>query len=292
VRLRNQNTFGFGEEVELLLAGSDAEQRLELALRGERLFLTGLGYRATAHWNVDKPRFFADDGQEINRGRFRREGVETALHSSLEGRWGLVEAGARFGRVRTEARAGLPQPEASDQVGALFARLTLDTLDDLAWPEHGQRLALSGEQSLEELGADLVSWSVAGDAQAARTLTPRLVVQARGFAGFGGADLPVYDWHRIGGPGLVPGYHHEELKGRQAIAGSVALRFRLIGHLRAVGRVGAGDVFEQTGDVSLGDLRWGASAGLYHPSPIGPVALEIGVREGGATTTALSVGWN
>ena len=44
--------------------------------------------------------------------------------------------------------------------------------------------------------------------------------------------------------------------------------------------------------MSLGDLRWGAAAGLYHPSPIGPVALEIGVREGGAALTALSVGWN
>jgi NTE family protein len=292
VRLRNQNTFGFGEEVGLLLAGSDAEQRIELALRGERLFLTGLGYRATAHWNVDKPRFFDDGGQEINRARFRRDGFETALHSSLEGRWGLVEAGARFGRVRTEARAGLPQPEASDQVGALFARLTIDTLDDLVWPEHGLRLALSGEKSLAELDADLVSWKVAADAQAARTLSPHLVAQASAFAGFAGGDLPVYDWHRIGGPGLVPGYHYEELKGRQALAASVALRFRLFGHLRAVGRVGAGNVFEQAGDLTLGDLRWGASAGLYHPSPIGPVAVEIGVREGGATVTTLSVGWN
>ena len=291
VRLRNQNTFGFGEEVELLLAGSDAEQRIELALRGERLFLAGLGYRATGHSNVDKPRFFDDEGLEINRARYRREGFDTALHASLE-RWGLVEAGARFGRVRTDARAGLPDPAASEQVGALFAQLTLDTLDDLAWPEHGQRLALSGERSLAELGADRVSWKLAGDAQAARTLGPRLVAQASAFAGFAGSDLPVYDWHRIGGTGLVPGYHHEELKGRQALAASVALRLRLFGHLRAVGRVGAGNVFERAEDVTLGDLRWGASAGLYHPSPIGPVALEIGVREGGATLTALSVGWN
>ena len=291
VRLRNQNTFGFGEEVELLLAGSDAEQRIELALRGERLFLTGLGYRATGHWNVDKPRFFDDDGLEINRARFRRDGFESALHASLE-RWGLVEAGARFGRVRTEARAGLTDSATSDQVGALFAQLTLDTLDDLAWPEHGQRLALSGDWSLAALGADRVSWRLAGDAQAARTLSPRLVAQARAFAGLSGSDLPVYDWHRIGGTGLVPGYHHEELKGRQALAGSIALRFRLIGHLRAVGRVGAGNVFEHADEVTLGDLRWGASVGLYHPSPIGPVALEVGVREGGATLTALSVGWN
>jgi NTE family protein len=291
VRLRNQNTFGFGEEVELLLGGSDAEQRTELSLRGQRLFVPGLGYRATALWNVDKPRFFTDEGREVNRARFRRDGFEAALHSSLE-RWGLVEAGARFGRVRSDARAGLPERATSDGVGALFAELTLDTLDERAWPEHGQRLALRGERSLAGLGADRVSWKVAGDAQAARTLGGHLVAEASVFAGFSGHDLPVYDRHRIGGTALLPGYHHEELKGRQAVAASVSLRVRLFGHLRAVGRVGAGNVFERARDVALGGLRWGASAGLYHPSPVGPVALEIGVREGGATLTALSVGWN
>ncbi|MET0553291.1 MAG: patatin-like phospholipase family protein [Vicinamibacteria bacterium] len=291
VRLRNQNTFGFGEEVEALFSGSDALQRIELSLRGERLFLSGLGHRVTAHWNVDKPRSFSEDGREVNRARFRRDGVEAALHSSIE-RWGLVEAGVRFGRVRTDARAGLAAPAASDRVGAVFAQVALDTLDDRAWPEHGQRIALEGDRSLDGLGADRVAWRVSADADAARALGSRLVAQASLFAGFSGRDLPAYDWYRIGGTRLVPGYHHEELKGRQAFAGSIALRVRLIGHLRAVGRVGAGEVFDRARDVTPGRLRWGAGAGLYHPSPIGPVALEVGVRAGGATLTALSVGWN
>jgi hypothetical protein len=77
-----------------------------------------------------------------------------------------------------------------------------------------------------------------------------------------------------------------------ALSGGGARGIAHIGVLRAVGRVGAGNVFERARDVALGGLRWGASAGLYHPSPVGPVALEIGVREGGATLTALSVGWN
>ena len=113
LRLRNQNTLGFGEQVEVLLAASDAATVAEASLRGERLFLTGLGYRVTAYANDDKPRFFDEEGDEINRARFDRDGVDVALRTSLE-RWGLVEGGARFGRVRTRSSAGLEDllPEA------------------------------------------------------------------------------------------------------------------------------------------------------------------------------------
>jgi NTE family protein len=291
IRLRNQNTFGFGEEVGLLLAASDAEQRVELSLRGERLLVVGLGHRVTGYWNQDKPRFFTEDGDEINRADYDRSGVEAALHSSLE-RWGFLEAGARFGRVKTRPRAGLPFPEASDGVNSLFAQAAFDTLDDRSWPEHGQRLAVAGDWSLADLGADHEYWRLWLEGRAARRLGSRLVLQADGVTGVSGRDLPIYDWFRLGGPDWIPGYRHEELKGTHAFAAALSLRFRLVGNLRVLGRAGAGNAFERHEDVTLSGLRWGVGVGLYHPSQIGPVAVELGVRDGGATLVSLSVGWN
>jgi outer membrane protein assembly factor BamA len=291
IRLRNQNTFGFGEQVELLLAASDAERAIEASLRGERLFLTGLGYRVVGYSNRDKPRFFTPDSEEINRARFDREGVDLALHSSLE-RWGLIEAGVRFGRVKTRARGGLDLPEAVDQVGALLGQVVVDTLDDLDWPEHGRRLALSGEWSLDGLGADIEYWRAAAQYRVVRILGKRLLAQVDGFAGLSGDDVPVYDWYRIGGITLVPGYHHEELVGAQALAAAVSLRFKAFGQLRVFARGGAGNVFPTTDDITLDGVRWGVGAGVYHPSPIGPVSLEFGVRDDGGTLASLSVGWN
>jgi NTE family protein len=133
IRLLNQNTLGFGEQVGLLLAASDAESVIEASLRGDRLFVAGLGYRVSGYLGTDKPRFFTADGEELNRADFQRDGVDLALRSSLE-RWGLVEAGVRFGRVKTVPRAGIDLPESSDQVGALFGSFVVDTLDSLAWP--------------------------------------------------------------------------------------------------------------------------------------------------------------
>jgi len=291
IRLRNQNTLGFGEQVGLLLAASDAERVVEASLRGERLFVTGFGYRVSAYSNRDKPRFFTPEGDEINRARFDRKGVDLALRSSLE-RWGLVEGGVRFGRVKTGNRGGLDQPEANDQVGALFGQVVIDTLDDLAWPEYGRRLGISGEWSLDGLGADLEYWRVQAEYRGSRSLGKRLVAQLDGMAGFSGDDLPVYNWYRLGGVTLVPGYHHEELKGAQALAGALSLRYRAFGQLRLVVRGGAGNVFARTGDITLDGLRWGVGVGLYHPSPIGPAAFEVGVRDGGSTLASLSIGWN
>jgi hypothetical protein len=118
------------------------------------------------------------------------------------------------------------------------------------------------------------------------------VLQVDAFAGFGGDDVPVYNWYRIGGVTLIPGYHHEELKGAQALAGAVSLRCKVFGQLRLLVRGGAGNVFPTTSDITLDGLRWGVGVGAYHPSPVGAVSLELGVRNDGGTLASLSVGWN
>ncbi len=290
LRLRNQNTLGFGEQFELLLASSDAESTARASLSGSRLFVVGLGYRVAAYSERDKPRFFSDEGEEVNRARFDRQAVDLALRASFE-RWGLVEAGIRLGSVQTQVRTGIDLPATDDRVGALFGLLELDNLDDLVWPEHGRRLAVSGEWSLETLGADRPYWRVRAEGRVGHALGRRLVVQLDGVAGFSGGRLPAYAWHRLG-EAVLPGYRHEELKGAQELAAALSLRYRVIGQLRLVVRGGAGDVFARTGELTLGRLRWTAGAGLYHPSPIGPVSLELAVRDGGRLLTTLAIGWN
>jgi NTE family protein len=291
LRLRNQNTLGFGERVELLGVVSDAEALARASLRGDRLFLVGLGYRATAYAFTDKPRFFDAEGDEINRARFKREGGSVALQGSLE-RWGMVEAGARFGRVKTVPQAGLMQTDGSDTVGQLFAAAAVDTLDDLLWPRAGGRAAAEAEWNLDGLGATHPFWRLRFEGRAARALGSRATLQLDGLLGLSGDDLPVYDHYRLGGPLLVPGYRFDELKGQQALAGSVTLRYRLLGPLEVMGRTGAGNVYDARDAISLSDLRWGASVGAYYPSRVGPISFEVGFRDGGGTLLALAVGWN
>ena len=291
VRLRNHNTLGFGEETELLLSTSEAETVASLSLRGDRLFVAGFGYRLSADAVRDKPRFFDDSGQVVNRARFDRRGVDVRLQLAVE-RWGLIEAGARFGRVVTRERAGIDIQDATDDVGILHAGFTADNLDDLLWPEAGGRLAVSAEWSLPGLGATHEYWRLRTEGRLGQALRGRVTLQVDGLLGLSGRDVPVYDWFRIGGPYLVPGYHQEELKGAQALAGSFSLRYRLFGPLRLVVRAGAGNAFETREDMTLDGLRWGVGAGAMLPTRVGPLAVEVGVREGGDTLVTASIGWN
>ena len=97
-----------------------------------------------------------------------------------------------------------------------------------------RRFALFGEWSLDGLGADLAYWRAEAEYRGSRRLGQRLVGQFDALAGFSGDDLPVYDWYRLGGVALLPGYHHEELKGAHSLAAAVSLRFRLFGQLQLV----------------------------------------------------------
>jgi len=278
-------------ETELLLAASNAETVGRLSLRGDRLIVPGLGYRVAVFSSEDRPRVFDADGDEINRARFERRGASARLQIPF-GRWGLVEAGAAFGQVRSVAEPGLDYRDGTDDVGLLMASATADDLDDLLWPESGERLAIAAEWSLPELGATRGYWRASGEGRVGRRLGRRGTAQIDAFVGLSGDDLPVYDYFRIGGPRLVPGFHTEELQGAQAVAGGLSIRFRVVRALRVFVRAGAGNVFATRDQIDLGDLRWGVGGGAMLPSRVGPLAVEIGVRDSGKLLVTLWLGWN
>ncbi len=290
LRFGNQNTLGFGEQLELMLAASDAETLASASLRGDRLFVAGLGYRASAYTFTDKPRFYDAEGDELNRAKFERQGATIGLNTSLE-RWGFVEAGARFGRVKTVPQAAVPLPESSDTVALLYGTMTIDTLDDLLWPRVGGRLAALAEWNLDGMGATYPYWRIQIEGRLGRPIARKGAIHFDGLLGLSGEQLQAYDYFRLGGPALIPGYRHEELKGAQALAASVSVRYPVLGQLQLLARGGGGNVFERTQDVGLQDVRWGAGIGLYYPSPIGPVSLELGVRDGGRSMLSIVVGW-
>jgi NTE family protein len=291
VRLLNRNTFGFGEETSLLLVASEAEVGATLGVRGDMPFFYPLGYRAEGFVVSDRPRFFDADGTEVNRAQFERRGVDLLLQSSLE-RWGLLEAGLRLGNVNTEFRPGLALPVATDSTRTFLAGVVVDTLDDLLWPESGYRMAVHGWWSSDALGATWPYWRVEGEGRVGQRLGDRITLQLDALVGVSGEEVPIYDWFRIGGPYLIPGYAHEQLKGPQALAGAVSLRYRLVGQLQALARAGGGQVFQSRSDIGFDDLRWGVGVGVVYESRVGPLAAEMGWRNGGTSLFSLSLGWN
>jgi hypothetical protein len=153
-------------------------------------------------------------------------------------------------------------------------------------------VAARGDWSPEGLGGSREYWRVETGLRLVRPLGGRAYLQLESRAGISGGDVSVYDHYRLGGPRLIPGYHFEELEGPQVLAGSLSFFVRALGPLRLFARFGGGDVFPTRNAIALRDLRWGVAAGALYPSPLGPVAVELGVPDGGGALLTLAVGWN
>ena len=289
VRLENRNTLGFGEETSVLLVASDGEEVLEGRLAGERLLTWVAGFEAKARVFTEKPRFYVD-GESANRARFVRRDARFALRRAIK-RSGLLEAGFAAGSVKTWARPGLPFPDATDEVRRLDLAGVFDGLDDRDLPSTGLRLAALGDVSLPGAGASLDYWRGSLSGTGAFRVGRRGGLRLDGFVGLSEGDVPAYDEFRIGGPVLLPGYRTDQIWGRQALAGAVSFRYRLVGRLLAIARAGAGQVFEARRDLSLASLEAGIGLSLLHPSRIGPLAADLGVRRDGGVLLTFSIGY-
>jgi outer membrane translocation and assembly module TamA len=139
------------------------------------------------------------------------------------------------------------------------------------------------------MGADRDYRRLWGAAEVARGLASRTTVEARAFVGWTVGQAPAYDHFRIGGPDLLPGRQIDELWGPAAAAASLAVRVRVLAQLRAVARVGAGQVFPSRNALRLTDLPVGGGLGLVYPTRLGPLRLDVGVREGGDTLVTFAV---
>jgi NTE family protein len=288
VKLRQRNALGSGEEAEATLWVGDAGAGIRAALQGERLFTPALGFSLVLEAETERPRFFVE-GDSPNRARFTRRGMAFGVHRSLE-RWGLVEAGLHVGSVKTSLRSGLPFEAGTDAIASAWGTFAVDTRDDADLPEAGLLVSARLDQSLTGLGADLDYGRVTGRGQIAGRLGARGAFEANAFLGLSAGEVPPYDLFRIGGPDLVPGREIDELWGARAIAASLALRLRLVGPLRLVGRVGAGQVFAPETAFRLGDVAIGVGLGLVYPTRMGPVRLDLGRRQGGETLVTFAIG--
>jgi outer membrane translocation and assembly module TamA len=104
---------------------------------------------------------------------------------------------------------------------------------------------------------------------------PLLPLPERFFAGgdYGPRGFPVDEV----GPGFV-GTDDEfyPTGGNALVLGGAEVRYNVTRALQLASFVDTGNVFPETGDLALSDLRWSAGLGLRYRTPIGPVRLDWG----------------
>jgi outer membrane translocation and assembly module TamA len=100
-------------------------------------------------------------------------------------------------------------------------------------------------------------------------------------------DVPSNVRFFAGGPGSVRGFalnrlgpldeDDDPLGGSSLIAGSVELRFPIVGDLGGALFVDFGNVFDDAFTYRLDELRYAVGPGIRYNTPIGPLRLDVGV---------------
>jgi NTE family protein len=220
------------------------------------------------------------------------------------GSWGEVRAGLIRGDGNRHLLVGdaedpdLPPREPYDR-GELMARFSVDRLDDVYFPRHGELFTLQWNGPRESLGADSNADRISFDWTHARSYGRNtLILSAAGGAHFAGPTDQVQDWYSLGGLFDLSGLSPDQISGPQfGIARAIA--YRRIGS----GQEGLfdvptylgfslelGNVWEQRSDASFDSALVNGSAFLGFDTFLGPVYLAAGFGEGGKRTLYLLLG--
>ena len=253
-----------------------------------RTFVRGrLGY-SSRNFNL-----FDDQGNRYAEANATGLGLEVGGGLQF-GTWGQAVVGYGYQSGTIEISTGPQTPEEDFETGEFFVRLVDDKLDNVYFPTKGHFGRVNYSVSRESFGSDtdfdqavlgyshVLSW---GRNTLIGGLDIRTTVDG---------DAPIQSRYRMGGFLNLSGYEQDELTGQQAGLARVIYLRRIKDLQFFKAYLGAslevGNVWENTGDMSLNDTLFAGSAFVGADTPIGPIYLGYGHAETGDHSLYLYLG--
>lgn len=253
-----------------------------------RYFVSGVvGYQGR------RVNVFDDSGDNVARYQLSLNQLELGAGREF-GTWGEGRLGYRRASGTAEVKVGAPSPDEDLDRGEIFLRLSDDTLDNFNFPRAGHYGKVEWIVAREGLGArsdyDQVrlnfshafSWgsnSLIGGLVGATTLDD---------------DAPLEGLFQIGGLFRLSGLQENQLSGQHA--GLIGLvYFRRLQQSRFLqsfigGSLEAGNVWQDTADVSLDNSIIGGSAFLGLDTVIGPIYFGYGRTDTSESSIYIHIG--
>jgi NTE family protein len=210
------------------------------------------------------------------------------------GTWGQARFGLLWSKGTIDTIIGDPGLASDFQLGQFYARLAVDTMDNVYFPGSGQRGQLGLITSQESLGADQNFNQVLLSYAQAYTQGRNHFVGAFRFDSTLDNDAPPESLFRTGGFLHLSGYRPNQLSGQQVGQASLVYFRRILDAKILPGYVGGsiefGNAWQDSSDISFksgvlnGSLFFGAD------TPIGPLYMGVGFAEGGLGTLFLHLG--
>lgn len=296
--LVDENLFGSGTELGLLLIGGERNRDIEIEHKSNRVFNTYLTYKLNAYYKFNDVYSYADVPQTTET-KFSRISNGEYRQSFYGGSFSLGTQVQRFGNLIFEGRYQIDQirnlqvqtdlPIGTEPYGiqpskvkivSLSVSSTIDTQDRYPYPKKGFYFKGEYEAAQTVLGSDLGYTKLYFNYKSYFTLNNVNTFSPRFAMGFADKTLPLSEQFSLGGQSSFFGMRDNEFRGRQIFLASLEYRYELPvkiffdTYLKF--RYDIGSTWDEQEEIRLKDLRHGIGSTLSFDTPIGPADFSIG----------------
>jgi NTE family protein len=230
-------------------------------------------------------------GDRVAEFRFG-EASATLAAGRIFSNWGELRVGYEAATGDTSLRVGDPDlPTPDYDLGRIFARFSVDTLDNAYFPTSGMFLQATYSWHRPDLGDDESFDQAHLEASLARSWGRYTLVPGVEMGKSTRGDTPFYTLFRAGGFLRLSGFENNELSG-QALAIGRTIFYRRMNDITFLPVYFGGSLeYGSIGDhLSLRDGRAAGSLFLGVDSFFGPLYLGAGLAEGGNASGYMFLG--
>jgi NTE family protein len=284
----NENLFGSGTELGLLLFESSRERAVSLEQKAYRIFNTYLTYKVNAFYRSEDIYTYADV-PSTSASTFTRDQTGEYNQTFYGGSFSVGTQVERFGNLIFEGKYQFDdvdnlQPQTvvpyNIKIVSIKASSTIDTQDRYPYPLKGFYFKGEYELAGKILGGSVGYTNFNFDYKGYFTFAGVQTLSPRVMMGFADNTLPLSEQYSLGGQSSFFGMRDNEFRGRQIFLTSLEYRyeipFKIFFDTYFKLRYDLGSTWTEPEEIHFTDLRHGIGASLSFDTPIGPADFSTG----------------
>ncbi len=286
--IRDDNLFGSGTELGLLLSGGTRTRSYILEHKSNRVFNTYLTYNLNAFYKFNDVFTYSKnvnaDNDEISRsvsGEYRQifYGTSLSIGTQVEKFGNLIFKGKyEFDRVKN--KQGDQVNPYKTKIVSLKVSTTIDTQDKYPYPLHGVFFNGYYEVAQKIMGGQIGFTNLGFDYKSHFTFNGVSTVSPGVKMGFADKTLPLSQQYSFGGQDNFFGLRENEFRGRQIFISDLEYRYKLpikiFFDTYFKFRYDLGWVWDEQERIRFKDLRHGIGSTLSFDTPVGPANFSVG----------------
>jgi NTE family protein len=285
---RDENLFGSGTELGLLLFGGTRNRAYVLEHKSNRIFNTYFTYNINAFYRFnDVFKYQEDSTTSVHRfsrsaiGEYRQifYGASLSLGTQVE-RFGNLIFTGKYKHDEIKNKNNSPVEPYKNKIVSLKASSTIDTQDKYPYPQKGFYFNAEYEVAQKVLGGEVGYTNFNFQYKSYFTLNGIHTISPKIMMGFADKTLPLSEEYSLGGQDSFFGMRADEFRGRQIFLSSLEYRiklpFEIFFETYFKMRYDLGSTWEVQEQIKFKELKHGVGITLSFDTPFGPADFSIG----------------